>query len=222
VISHIVWDWNGTLFDDFAVIVEVTDRVLRERGFAGATVDDYRTRYCRPIREFYGRLAGRPLADAEWLAVDREFHDGYEERMRECTLAAGALDLLRDWPVSGAAPRTQSLLSMWHHHRLVEFTEELALTDRFVRIDGLTADAGSKKAESLLRHLGALRTAGLELETSEIALIGDSLDDAHAAAAVGAACVLHTGGIDGAATLAGAGVPIVDSLGAAVGLIASW
>jgi phosphoglycolate phosphatase-like HAD superfamily hydrolase len=57
---------------------------------------------------------------------------------------------------------------------------------------------------------------------SRVALIGDSVDDADAAAAVGAACVLHTGGIDGAATLARTGAPVVGSLSEAVGLIASW
>jgi phosphoglycolate phosphatase-like HAD superfamily hydrolase len=222
VISHIVWDWNGTLFDDFAVIVEATDTVLRARGFAGATVEDYRTKYRRPMRDFYSALIGRELTDAEMLEIDHEFHDSYESRMRECGLAAGALDLLRDWPVSGPSPRTQSLLSMWRHHRLVEFTAELALTDRFVRIDGLTDGAGSKKAESLRRHLAGLREVGVDLPASQVALIGDSLDDADAAAAAGAACVLHTGGIDGAATLARAGVPVVDSLAAAVDLIASW
>lgn len=220
VITHLVWDWNGTLFDDFAVIVEATDTVMRAHGFGGVTPGQYRSKYRRPIRGFYADLAGRPLTDSEWVALDTGFHDRYEARMRECALAAGALEALRGWPVSGAVPRTQSLLSMWRHHRLTAFTAELGLTGYFTRIDGLTSAPGSGKAASLRQHLDALRSAGYDIAPGRVALIGDSLDDAEAAASAGAACVLHTSGVDDAATLARAGVPVVAGVPAAVDLAA--
>lgn len=220
MITHLVWDWNGTLFDDFTVIVGVTDAIMRAHGFGGVTAEDYRLRYRRPVRDFYADLAGRPLTDAEWHGLDTDFHDRYDARMRECVLAAGALEALLSWPAGGPAPRTQSLLSMWWHDRLTAFTAELGLTSHFLRIDGVTGAPGSGKAPSLLRHLAALRSAGYGIEPGQVALIGDSLDDAHAAAAAGAACVLHTGGIDGPATLAKAGVPVAASLAEAVGLAA--
>ena len=222
VLTHLVWDWNGTLFDDFAIIAEATDTVMRTNGFRAVTADDYRLKYRRPIRDFYADLAGRPLTDEEWHALDAEFHDRYEARMCECSLAAGALEALRSWPTSGAPPRTQSLLSMWQHHRLTVLTAELGLTGHFVRIDGLTGAAGSAKAASLRRHLAALKDAGYDIAPSQVALIGDSLDDADAAASAGAACVLYTGGVQDAATLAQAGVPVVSSLAAAVDLVTRW
>ena len=222
MIRHLIWDWNGTLFDDFAITVEATDAIMRARGFGGVTAGDYRLKYRRPIRAFYADLAGRALTDEEWDAMDAEFHDRYEARMRACSLAAGALDLLSRWPVSGIAPRTQSLLSMWRHNRLTALTAELGLTGHFVRIDGVTGPAGAAKADSLRRHLAALASAGYDLVPGQVALIGDSLDDADAAASAGAACVLHTGGVDGAAALARAGVPVVGCLAAAMDVVAGW
>lgn len=220
VITHLVWDWNGTLFDDFAITVEATDTVMRVHGFGAVTAEKYRLKYRRPIRDFYADLAGRPLTDEEWHALDAAFHHRYEARMRECTLAAGALDVLRNWPVSGVPPRTQSLLSMWQHHRLTALTAEFGLTSHFLRIDGLTGTAGAAKADSLRRHLAALHSAGHSIAPDRVALIGDSLDDADAAASAGAACVLYTGGVQDAATLARAGVPVTASLAAAVDLVA--
>jgi phosphoglycolate phosphatase-like HAD superfamily hydrolase len=50
-------------------------------------------------------------------------------------------------------------------------------------------------------------------------LIGDSVDDAVAAAAVGARCVLYTGGLTDRDKLATVGVPVVDTLADAVALV---
>lgn len=70
---------------------------------------------------------------------------------------------------------------------------------------------GGHKAAHLRAHLAAAGVAA-----SDAVVIGDSLDDAYAAGAVGARVVLYAGGFHGPRSLAGAGVPVVDSLGQAV------
>jgi phosphoglycolate phosphatase-like HAD superfamily hydrolase len=52
-------------------------------------------------------------------------------------------------------------------------------------------------------------------------MIGDSVDDALAAASVGARCVLYSGGFTDAARLAEVGVPVVGSLAEAAVLAAA-
>ena len=52
-------------------------------------------------------------------------------------------------------------------------------------------------------------------------MIGDSVDDALAAASVGARCVLYSGGFTDAVRLAEVGVPVVDSLIEAVAIAAA-
>ena len=47
-------------------------------------------------------------------------------------------------------------------------------------------------------------------------LIGDSVDDADAAASVGARCVLYTGGFTDPARLRAVGVPVADTLAEAM------
>jgi phosphoglycolate phosphatase-like HAD superfamily hydrolase len=64
------------------------------------------------------------------------------------------------------------------------------------------------------RHLAAM--GGVSPDCTVV--IGDAVDDAVAAAHVGARAVLYTGGSHSRSSLEEAGVPVVDSLGEAVAL----
>jgi phosphoglycolate phosphatase-like HAD superfamily hydrolase len=71
---------------------------------------------------------------------------------------------------------------------------------------------GGTKTEHLVAHLAAL-----EVEPPAALLVGDALDDLAAARAVGAGCVLYDGGSHHRDALEATGVPVVDTLTAAVG-----
>ncbi|MDH2427876.1 HAD hydrolase-like protein [Sphaerisporangium sp. TRM90804] len=145
------------------------------------------------------------MRDGEWELLDQAFHDHYHRLMLSCALAEDALDCLRGWVDSG---RTQSLLSMWAHDRLVRKAEELGISGYFNRIDGLSAGLpGGGKAEHMVAHIESLA-----IDPSEVLVIGDSLDDAHAAQHVGASAVLYTGGMTSRADLSASGLPIVETL----------
>ncbi|MCW2877040.1 MAG: hypothetical protein JWQ95_1140 [Sphaerisporangium sp.] len=203
--KHIIWDWNGTLFHDIDAVVGATNEVFKPYGVAAFDNDGFRAAYTRPIWVAYERILGRPLREGEWEALDQAFHDHYHRLMLSCALAEEALDCLRTWADSG---RTQSLLSMWAHDRLVLKAAELGITDYFARIDGLkTGVPGGGKAEHMVSHIESL-----DVSPSDVLVIGDSVDDAHAAQHVGAFAVLYTGGMTSRADLAASGVPVVDSL----------
>ena len=208
---HLVWDWNGTLLDDFELTVAATNAAFTSCGGRPVAPEEHRRRFRRPVADYYAEVLGRPVDAAEFARLDRIFHDTYERRLAECRLADGAVPALDAWPGS------QSLLSMWFHDRLVPFVDGFGLTRHFARIDGLQATTGGgAKADHLVRHLGALGVSG-----TDCVLVGDTVDDAAAAAAVGARCVLVTGGFTDRERLAATGLPIADSLPAAVELAAS-
>ena len=60
--------------------------------------------------------------------------------------------------------------------------------------------------------LPARHLAVLELQPPDVLLVGDSVDDADAAADAGAACVLYDGGYHDRGALDAVGVPVVGSL----------
>jgi phosphoglycolate phosphatase-like HAD superfamily hydrolase len=202
---HIVWDWNGTLFDDRDAIVDATNEILHPYGLPRLGLDAYRAAYTRPIWASYERILGRPLEEGEWERLDAAFHDSYHRLMERCRLAADArrtLDLL------AGNGHTQSLLSMWLHDRLTVAVREHGIGAAFSRVDGLRPEeAGGSKAEFMVRHLAAL-----EADPAEVVMVGDSVDDALAARHVGARAILYTGGLQARADLDRLGVPVVERL----------
>lgn len=207
---HVVWDWNGTLLDDLAVVVEAVNDTLIAAGWRPITVEEYGAYYTRPVRVFYERLLGRPVTDDEWLGFDEAFHVSYRSRVEGASLAGDAVQALAAVQDSGL---TQSLLSMYWHDELVPAVERLELGPFFVRIDGLRGTPGDRKQSYLEAHLSAVGEAlGSPIPPGEVLVIGDALDDAVAAQALGARCVLYDGGAHPRDQLATAGVPVVQSL----------
>jgi phosphoglycolate phosphatase-like HAD superfamily hydrolase len=205
-----VWDWNGTLLADVAVVVAATNAVFASVGGPQITVDEHRRGFRRPIADYYAEVLGRPVDPDEFTRFNKLFHDAYQAGLAGCQLTADAEAALRAWPDS------QSLLSMWFHDDLHATVAAHGLTDRFIRIDGVPRPLGgviAHKAPYLAEHLAAL-----QLDGPRVVLIGDTVDDAAAAAAVGAGCVLYSGGFTEPEQLRATGAPVAGSLVEAVRL----
>ena len=206
--THLVWDWNGTLLDDLTLVVSSTNSAFQAVGGRSVDSDEHRRVFRRPVADFYAEILGRGVDAEEFGRLDRIFHEAYRVGLTTTTLAADAKDAIKSWPGS------QSLLSMWFHEELVPALETYGLSGLFTRVDGLRTEVGGDlKAGHLARHLSELGVAG-----DQAVLIGDSLDDASAAASVGAACVLYTGGFTEPARLRASGTPVADTLVEAVAL----
>lgn len=208
--THLVWDWNGTLLNDLDLVVACTNTAFAAAAGPVVSADEHRRRFRRPIVEYYAAVLGRAVDAEEFSRLDQIFHDAYRQGLTSCALAADASDAIRDW--SGS----QSLLSMWFHDELVPAVSRYGLTGLFHRVDGLrSAVGGGRKAVHLAAHLAAL---GIDGES--VVLVGDSIDDADAAVAVGARCVLYTGGFTDPSRLRACGHPVADSLTEAVRIAA--
>jgi len=204
--THLVWDWNGTLLDDLHLVVSSTNAAFASVGARPVDSDEHRRQFRRPVAEFYAEILERAIDDEEFGRLDRIFHDAYRLGLTSTTLADDALAAIKSWPGS------QSLLSMWFHSELVPAVETYGLAGIFARVDGLRTEIGGDlKAGHLARHLAELQVTG-----DRVVLIGDSLDDAAAAASVGGAAVLYTGGFTHPARLRAAGLPVADTLVEAV------
>jgi phosphoglycolate phosphatase-like HAD superfamily hydrolase len=206
--THLVWDWNGTLLDDLTLVVSATNHAFASIGGPAVETEEHRRQFRRPIADYYAEVLGRAVDHEEFGRLDRIFHDAYRVGLTSCTLAGDASAAIRAWTGS------QSLLSMWFHDELVPAVDTYGLTGLFSRIDGLRTEIGGGfKAGHLAAHLRELGVDG-----EQVVLIGDSLDDAHAAEANGGACVLYTGGFTDPDRLRASGLPVADTLTGAVEL----
>ncbi|MFG2592684.1 HAD family hydrolase [Streptomyces sp. NPDC048438] len=209
--THLVWDWNGTLLDDIQAVLGASNAAFAEVDLEPLTLDQYREMYCVPIPKFYERLMGRLPTPAEWERMDGLFHRHYTEQRTACGLTEGVEELLARWQRGG---RSQSLLSMYGHEHLVPVVRGYGIERHFVRVDGRTGPSGGSKAQHMERHFEVLG----DIAPESAVVIGDAVDDAVAAAHVGARAVLYTGGSHSRSSLEAVGVPVVDTLAEAVAL----
>jgi len=207
-VIHVVWDWNGTLVDDLPIVVESVNAALAAIGESGIDENDYREYFTRPVDQFYVRLLERSISDEEWSTLDRVFHEHYGSALDRVPFTVDAITAIDDVEARGWS---QSILSMWWEDDLTACVERRGLAGRMAVVQGNRSDAGGEKAAHLLLHLSEL-----DVEAGSVVMIGDSLDDAAAAGVVGTACVLYDGGSHHRSHLEDAGVPVTDTLVAAV------
>ena len=183
MVDHVVWDWNGTLLADVHLVVDATAASLHALGVTGGLdLARYRSTFRRPLRGFYADLVGRPVDDDEWRHLDGVFGRHYRGAEAGAGLADGARAALAAVADAGLG---QSLLSMLGHDQLCATLARRGLINWFARVDGDRHGEGGGKAAGLAAHLDALR-----LDPRRVVLVGDTVDDAAATAAVGCACVL--------------------------------
>lgn len=205
---HVVWDWNGTLFDDLHIVVESVNVALSPLGGPTIDADGYRDHFQRPVQRFYDLLLGRSVEEHEWRAIDEHFHEAYRSRLGRAGLHHSALPAIERVAASGGS---QSLLSMWWHDELVPAVERLGLDAYMLRVDGNRYDAGDRKAAQLSRHLAALAAHGVDRR--HVVMVGDTFDDGHAAHENGIGCVLFAGGgSHHRHELEATGLPVADTL----------
>lgn len=208
MISHVVWDWNGTLLDDLDIVLEALNVGIADFGVDPVDDHEYRNHFTRPIRLFYESLLARKVSDMEWDLLNKTFHEEYFSRVHRARLAKDAMAAIDHAEARGWG---QSLLSMTTQEQLNEIVASFQIADRFLRIDGLRGETGGLKAGFLADHLGRLG-----VDPTRALVIGDTPDDAAAARHVGARVVLYEGGSHHAEELTSLGVPVVDTLVAAL------
>lgn len=198
-----IWDWNGTLWDDTWLCVEINNRMLQARGLPGIDIGIYRDRLCFPVDRYYCQL-GFDYAQDPYDQLAGEFISEYTRRRYECALQPGARELIGELHERNLP---QAVLSAYQHDTLLEAVDHFGLTDHFAAIIGLNDIYASGKVANGLKYM-----AGLGVDAAEVLFIGDTVHDYEVAQAMGVACVLVSHGHNSRARLEACRVPVVDSL----------
>ncbi len=203
---HLIWDWNGTLFDDLHIVVDAVNASLAAIGIdMTIDADDYRDHYQRPVRAFYDAMLERPITDEQWATVNVRFHDVYMNLVPQARPTVDALGATTEVSRRGL---TQSILSMWSHTLLGPTVDRYGLGAAMLAVRGSDDARGEPKADLLRRHLAELNING----DQKVVMVGDTFDDAAAASAVGIRCVFYDGGSHHREDLEKTGVPVAGSL----------
>ena len=182
--EHVVWDWNGTLWDDLPQVHQATNAALGEVGGPSLTLPEYVGLFTRPLPMFYRRALGRDLSPPEWERVNRVFMISYQSSLHLADLACEAIPALDLVARNGA---TQSILSLYPHGPLRALVEEAGIARYFTCVQGLRGTPDRGKADMFPAHL---RAAAAGIRPHRVVMIGDTDDDLISAQAAGSSGVL--------------------------------
>jgi len=200
--KHIIWDWNGTLFDDAWLCVEVMNGLLRRRGMSLIDSDIYQTLFDFPVIDYYRKI-GFDLSTEPFEAISTEFITAYEARRSECGLRSGVIEVLKRNQHKGF---DQSILSAAKQEFLYQAVDEFGIADFFSHVNGVDDHHAFGKVE-----LGKSWAATLDLDLGDLVLIGDTVHDYEVAGEIGVDCYLVPGGHQSRERLTASGAKVLPS-----------
>jgi phosphoglycolate phosphatase len=201
--THIIWDWNGTLFDDAWLCTSVMNGLLTRRNLPTLTTERYQAIFTFPVRDYYQTL-GFDFGQDSFEQLSVEFMAAYEARRNECGLHPQARHVLAAIQRAGIP---QSILSAYPYLDLIKVVRHFELEHFFIQLIGLGDIYAASKIE-----LGRNWMQELGQRPSSVLLIGDTLHDYEVATAIGANCLLVAGGHNSKERLCQCPVPVIDSL----------
>lgn len=202
-VRHIVWDWNGTLFNDAWLCMDVMNGLLEQHALPLLTLERYQQVFDFPVIEYYRRL-GFDFEKHTFEEVGTAFIHAYEKRRLECDLHEGARQALKWFSQQGL---TQHVLSAYEKSTLNTLLLHFGIHDYFEDIIGNDDHYANGKEQK-----GVAWMVRRNDNPDAYLLIGDTVHDATVARAMGAQCVLIEGGNQHADKLASCGVPLYPSL----------
>ena len=194
----LVWDFNGTLMYVVQACLDALNALLRPRGIAPLSREDYRRTFRFPVAEFYRGLGMAPTDPFDWEALAESFHMRY---LFSKTIAPqpGAAEAIAAFRAAGIR---QGVLSALEQGLLEIQLRQFGFAEAMDFVCGSRNYDGASK-EAAARAL-ALR--------DPVVLVGDTLHDAEVAHSLGWDCILCAAGHQTEERLRTAGVPVIPTL----------
>ncbi len=199
--THIIWDFNGTLLNDVDIGIQSINILLKARGLNELDGDIYREVSGFPIVDYYKRI-GFDFSQEPYDKLALEWVAQYTSRMDEAKLYEGALDMLAYVRDGGVG---QILLSATELNMLKDQVASLGIGawfDEICGMDNVYAHGKRSLAERWRENH----------PSAKVLFVGDTDHDLEVAEAIGADCVLFSGGHQSRVRLVRLGYPVIDHL----------
>ena len=201
--THVIWDFNGTILDDVRLCIHCVNTMLADRGLP--VIPDeaaYREVFGFPIDDYYTRLGFDFRKEDYDTVLAPEWVAKYLAGEGDCDTMPGVRETIA--AIRERGPE-QIVLSASNLSQLTGQLERLGLLGEFREVIGLdNIHARSKKAQAL---------EWLAANPEAVPLfVGDTEHDAQVADAIGADCVLYTGGHQSEQKLTACGKPMISDI----------
>ncbi len=183
MITHIIWDYNGTVLNDAYTSVLAVNEMLKARGLPDTNLEIYKKTLTMPLTEYYKTVG---IYTEDIAALSEEFRKYCKMHGDSSHIFDGVYDVIS---FARALGIKSYLFSSLYHGHLVEETEKYGIGGWFDKVCGLPdKNLGSKSdmARAVFEKEGIVPKNTL--------FIGDLTTDAQTAHALGADCILIPNG----------------------------
>lgn len=202
--NHIIWDWNGTLFNDVELCAVIMNLLLTQESLPNISLEKYKEIFTFPVIDYY-RIAGHTFEKTSFEVLGKQFMDEYESRKTNCRLFNGAEKILSELKSKNIH---QHLLSAYEQQSLDNILKQYKIDhyfDNVVGLDNIYASGKSHLAKRLAERISSNGKAG------NILLIGDTIHDFDVAKEINSDCILLSHGHQNQERLLTLGIPVVDN-----------
>ena len=176
----IIWDWNGTLFEDRDISLKTVNYILEKRSMPPIDLEQYYSYVDTPITKFYEHLFD--MSKVSFEDIGKDYYYAYHIYCEKLTVSDALKELLKKLNDAGCV---QKLVSGYEHAYLCSMTERCGVREYFSDING----AGNRRAESKLDRIGgAISESGFD--KSECVIVGDTEHEYDIASSLGVPCIL--------------------------------
>jgi phosphoglycolate phosphatase len=200
--SHIIWDWNGTLFNDVELCADVFNNLLYKYKINRISLDEYREIFTFPVKNYYEK-AGLDFTINSFEKLGQEWMNEYEERKNSCSLFGDTIEVL-DYIHKANIP--QSILSAYPRQTLLEIVRIMKIESFFSFIYGLGHIYATGKIELGLQLIKEIGTEG------KVLFIGDTVHDFEVSEKINADCILVANGHQAKYKLQQTNAVVIDQL----------
>jgi phosphoglycolate phosphatase len=201
--KHVIWDWNGTLFNDIELCAGIMNELLAEANLPQISIKKYREVFTFPVKEYY-KVLGHDVEEENWERISHKFINEYEKRKYNYSIYPDAEKVLRAINMMGI---TQSVLSAYRQETLDELISHFGLTKYFVRLIGLDNIYAASKLDNGLKWIKEL-----DFDNNDVLLVGDTVHDCEVAQAMEIDAVLLSIGHQAKEKLLGCNLPLIKNL----------
>lgn len=187
----IVFDWNCTLLDDMALVLDATNALLTARAKPAIDLQTYQARITLPLHHFYQSVGftAEELV-AHFPVIQDIFHDAYESRVDTQQLRHGAEALLTAATANGV---NSIILSNHLEDPIRRQLARLGIAPHFPHVLAYADRATQFKHESKGQRLARFMVEHA-LQPNQMVIIGDTAEEIHIARELKLTGVALTGG----------------------------
>lgn len=186
MIKQIIWDWNGTLFDDVNCCISSMNDLLNEYNLPNLkNISDYHEKFCFPISDYYKKL-GFDLMEYDFAVLAKKYMRIYQPRSLRCNLKSSCIDLLKHFR---SKKYHQIIISASEQSNLEEQCKQFKIEKYINKAIGLSDELAASKIKLAKSYFEENN-----IKSSEAIFIGDTLHDYEVAHELDSKCILVNDG----------------------------